>query len=171
MQGWMKRVAVVVGCVGLAACAAKPAKGPGVEAAADVKARCATLYGNPAIDPIRDRVLVPIPLDQGQPVEMLANRTHVTEAERPAVLALAKAFEACNEYAVERLGPLPSFRIASNDRVADALGQLLAGEITYGRFARTVLYAGERDQLERQRLEEDVRHRERWRTLLEYNGN
>ena len=171
MHSWITRWVGVAGCIGLAACATKPSTAPDPDAERVVRAHCGTLYANQAIDPIRDRVLIPIPLDQGQPVEMLSNRKRPTDAEKPAVLALVKAFEACNEFAAKRVGQLPGYRLSSNDRIADALSELLAGDITYGQFARSMLYVGERDQLERQRLDEEIRNRERWRVLHDYNGN
>ncbi|MFO1320654.1 MAG: hypothetical protein U1F52_13640 [Burkholderiales bacterium] len=171
MQSWIRGIVGAAACFGLAACATKPATGPGPEAESEIRTHCARLYANQAIDPVRDRILIPIPLDQGQPVEMLSNRKHPAESEKPAILALAKAFEACNEFAAKRVGQLPGYRLSTNDRIADALAELLAGDVTYGQFARTILYVGERDQLERQRLDEEIRNRERWRALHEYNGN
>jgi cytochrome c551/c552 len=39
---------------------------------------------------------------------MLANRSTPTEAERSAVIAVSRAFQACNQYAVKKVGPMPS---------------------------------------------------------------
>jgi predicted small secreted protein len=129
---------------------------------ADIKQHCNTLYANPQIDPVRSKILLPITYGAGQPIEILADRTTPAGAERPALLAVSKAFEGCNQYAVEKLGPMPSYRVSSNDRVNEALSRLYADELTFGGFAKEMLYIGERDQLASEDLSEALRAQERW---------
>ena len=132
---------------------------------ADIKQHCDALYANSQIDPVRSKMLLPITYGTGQPIEVLADRTTPTGAERPALLAVSKAFEACNQYAVEKLGPMPGYRISSNDRVTEALSRLYADELTFGGFARELLYIGERDQLAAEELNQALRAQERWGQL------
>ena len=132
---------------------------------ADVKQHCAALYANSQLDPVRDKILLPITYGAGQPIEILANRTTPTAAERTALLAVSRAFEGCNEYAVQKLGPMPSYRASSNDRVTEALSRLYADELTFGGFAREMLYIGERDQLASEELGQALRAQERWGQL------
>ena len=132
---------------------------------ADIKQHCDTLYANPQIDPVRNKMLLPITYGAGQPIEVLADRTTPTGAERPALLAVSKAFAACNQYAVEKLGPMPGYRVSSNDRVTEALSRVYADELTFGGFARELLYIGERDQLAAEELNQALRAQERWGQL------
>jgi hypothetical protein len=129
---------------------------------ADIKQQCTELYANQQIDPVRDKIQLPISLGTGQPIEMLANRTTPSAAERPAVLAVSRAFQECNQYSVSKLGTMPSYRAISNDRVTEAMSRLYADELTYGGFARELLYIGERDQLAAEELNQALRAQERW---------
>lgn len=137
----------------------------------EVRALCEQVYAVGAIDPVRDKILIPIPIGEGQPIEMLSNRMYPTDGERPAIKALSDAFTACNRFAEKKLGEPPLFRRATNDRIIDSLADLYAGDITYGGFAKSVLYIGERDQIARQELDEEIRTREKWRDLQDFNGN
>jgi hypothetical protein len=128
----------------------------------DIKQHCQTLYANEQIDPVRDKILLPITYGAGQPIEILANRSAPSAAERPAVLAVSRAFQECNQYSVSKLGPMPSYRAISNDRVTEAMSRLYADELTYGGFARELLYIGERDQLAAEELNQALRAQERW---------
>ena len=168
MKHWTMVLAAGLAATGLGACAPVPQQ---KRAEPDIRAHCERLYADRALDPVRARIVLPIVIGAPQPVEMLAQRNHATDAEKPAVLALSRAFEACNVFAAERIGSLPAYRRNTNDRIVDALSDVYAGEMTYGQFARTLLYAGERDQVERQNLDEEIRQREKWRVLHDHNGN
>jgi len=133
----------------------------------EIKQHCGSLYADPQIDPVRDKILLPITYGTGQPIEILANRTTPKGPEREALLAVSRAFEDCNQYAVAKLGPMPSYRAISNDRVTEALSRLYADELTYGAFARELLYIGERDQLASEELSQALRAQERWEWTYE----
>jgi len=136
----------------------------------DIRAECAQDYANPDINPVRDKILIPLQIGEPQPVDMLARRVRATEAEKPAIKALSGAFDACIQRATKRLGTLPSYRLRTNNRIAEGLADLYSGDITYGQFAKLMLFEGERDQVERQQLDEEIRSRERWKVLHDRDG-
>jgi hypothetical protein len=158
-----------IAAVGLAACSGTPAKRPATTEPG--MAQCQRFYADPAIDPVRDKILVPIRIGQLQPVDMLARRTHPTEQERSAIQALAKAFASCNARIAEKAGPPPMYRQTSNENIEQALAELQAGTTTYREFTRTLLYTGESDQIERERLASELEAQERHRLLRDHNGN
>lgn len=129
------------------------------------------LYADPRIDPVRDRIQVPLQIGEAQSIDMLSKRVRATDAEKPAIQALSAAFDTCNGRAASQLGPLPAYRLRTNNRISDGLADLYSGDITYGQFAKMMLYAGERDRIERQQLDEEIRSRERWRILHDHDGN
>ncbi|MCC7549242.1 MAG: hypothetical protein IT532_15905 [Burkholderiales bacterium] len=156
----MQLAAVTAIVIASAGCAANRVQGHTAE---EVKGHCAERMASSSIDPIREKLLVPLTIGQSQPIEMLANRTFpATDEERKAILALAEAHTECNRFARERLGPPPSYRASSQDRVTAALSDLYAGDITYGEFARSMLFIGARDQTAREDIEQAIRSRERW---------
>ena len=132
---------------------------------ADIRQHCAALYANPEIDPVRSKMVVPIRYGAGQPIDILSDHTTPTGVERQALLAVSRAFQDCNLYAEQVLGPMPVYRLVSNDRVTLALSRLYAGELTFGEFAHEVLYIGERDQLASEELTRASRAQERWGLL------
>lgn len=153
-------VIIGMGVAGLlGGCAGQTARKP----PADVTAYCTQQYADKAIDPVRAKIDVPIRLGEPMPIERLADRTRASDVEKPAILALAKAMENCTGFGVTHLGPMPYYRTVSNSRIADLLAQLYAGDITYGQFSRETLLVGERDQLARQQIDEELRLRTRWK--------
>lgn len=136
----------------------------------DIRAECAQDYADPKIDPVRDKILIPLQIGEPQPVDMLARRVRATEAEKPAIKALSGAFDACIQRATKRLGTLPSYRLRTNNRISEGMADLYAGDITYGQFAKLMLFEGERDQVERQQLDEEIRARERWKVVHDRDG-
>jgi len=152
----------------LAGCAGMP--GEAERVTKDVRAECAKLYADPKIDPIRSHILLPISFEAPQPIEMLFNKTRPTEAEKPAIKALAEAMHECQRISEEKLGPVPIYRMKSEGRVLEALADLYEGVTTYGQFAREVLYIGERDKIARETLDEEIRGREKWRALHDNGG-
>jgi hypothetical protein len=136
----------------------------------DIRTDCAQYYADPAIDPVRDRIQIPLQIGEPQPVDMLARRVKATEAERPAIKAFSGAFDACIQRAAQELGTLPSYRLRTNNRISEGFADLYAGDITYGQFAKLMLFEGERDQVERQQLDEEIRSRERWKILHDRDG-
>ena len=132
---------------------------------ADIKGHCAAVYAIPEIDPVRSKMVLPIRYGVGEPIDILADHTTPTSAERQALLAVSRAFQECNFYAEKVLGPMPAYRLVSNDRVTLALSRLYAGELTFGEFAHELLYIGERDQLASEDLTKALRAQERWELL------
>lgn len=159
----MERSALIISSLGilvtLGGCAGQKAVKPQDE----VQTFCTKLYADRAIDPVRAKIAVPIKLGEPMPIERLADRTRASDTEKPAILALAKAMESCSSFGAERLGPPPYYRSVSNGRIGDMLAQLYAGDITFGQFARETLMIGERDQLARQQLDEEIQLRARWK--------
>ena len=127
-----------------------------------VKQYCAKEYADPRLDPLRSKIVLPIIVGTPQPIEILANRERPTAQERPVILLLSQLREDCNKYALDQLGPPPAYRAASHDRVSEALADLYAGDLTYGGFAKTLLYIGERDALGREDLDAAMQQKERW---------
>lgn len=156
---------LVAATIVLGGCAAQDVRQTG-EA---VNAFCAEKYADQRIDAIRTKMLVPISVDQPQPIEILANRQRPNADEKKALSALFEARDACNKFSESRLGAPPGYRAASQDRITAALSDLYAGDITYGDFAKTVLFIGERDKLAREDIERAVRNRERWQAFDPYN--
>lgn len=133
------------------------------QAADEVRTYCAQRLADARIDPLREKILLPLSIGEPQPIEMLANRTFATsDAERQAILALAEAQVACDRFAARKLGEPPSYRTASQDRITSTLADLYAGDITYGDFAKSMLYIGARDQAAREDIDQAIRARERW---------
>jgi hypothetical protein len=153
-------------CAVVAGCAAPGAKGPSVED--QVRAHCERAYADARIDPIRAKVQLPLSFDDPQDVERLADRSFVTDAERPAVKALWEAKESCRREAERLLGPPPRYREVSEGQVSVALAELFDGEITYGQFARTMLFIGARDKSARETIDAEIRQREKWRDMTDY---
>ncbi|HZP88741.1 MAG TPA: hypothetical protein VFB54_18165 [Burkholderiales bacterium] len=149
----------------VSSCASQNAR----QSSEEVKHYCAEKFADHRIDPIREKILIPISIDQPQPIEILANRQRPTGDEKRALLALAEAREACNRYADAHLGAPPAYRAASQDRVTAALSDLYAGDTTYGDFAKTLLFIGDRDKMAHEDMERAFHERERWRDLDAWN--
>ena len=159
-------VLLAVAGVMVAGCVAVPSSPP----EKDIRAECSQDYADSKIDAVRDKILIPLQIGEPQPVDMLARRIKATDAEKPAIKALSGAFDACIQRATTRLGTLPSYRLRTNNRISEGLADLYAGDITYGQFAKLMLFEGERDQIERQQLDEEIRSRERWKILHDRDG-
>lgn len=156
----LKTAATAAFALALAGCATPQAPQHSTQ---DVKAYCAQRMADDRIDPLRDKILLPLTIGEPQPIEMLANRSFATtDAERKAILALAEAHTVCNKFASERLGAPPGYRASSHDRITAALSELYAGDITYGEFAKQMLFIGARDQAAREDIEQAIKARERW---------
>lgn len=169
MKGFTGGAGTLLLVVGLAGCASSPG-GNKVTPEQDVKAKCDQLYADSRIDPVRERIQVPLTLGAPQDIDKLANRTRPTDADRPAIKALWEAEEACRRYGEQKLGSLPAYRMRSDDEMSEALADLYDGAITYGQFARRMLYIGERDKAARDSIDEEIRQREKWRLMHDYNN-
>jgi len=140
--------------------------GPERPVAANSRAEtCEPLMADPRIDPMRGRIAVPISLDASQDVSNLSDRSRPTDAERPAIKALWDAHEACRALSEARFGPLPRYRASSHEAVSALLGELHEGTITYGQFARKLLYIGAQDQSARETLDDELEARARWKAM------
>jgi len=156
----LKIAAVAALAIATGGCATDRIQG---QTAEEVKGYCAERFADKRIDPVREKILVPLIIGEPQPIEMLANRTFPSsEEERTAILALAEAQSTCNKMASDRLGPPPSYRVSSQDRITAGLSDLYAGDITYGEFAKSMLFIGARDQAAREDIEQAIKARERW---------
>jgi hypothetical protein len=120
---------------------------------------------DPRIDPVREKIAVPISVGARQDVAFLSNRSRPTDAERPAIKALWEAHEACRASTEARSGPAPRYRAATNEAVGALLGDLHEGAITYGQFARKLLYIGAQDNSAQETLDQELAARTRWRLL------
>jgi hypothetical protein len=145
---------------GLSACATRPPQG--AEGAEGVKQYCARLYGDPRLAPLKDKIVMPLSVDEPQPIDILANRSRPTEAERSAIRVLSDVRKECGDYAAVHLGPPPGYRQRAQSEITMALAELYAGEMTYGQFGRAVLFIGDRDKAAREDIDQSVVQRERW---------
>lgn len=163
----MSKSLVLIAAVSIAlgACAHGNAK----LSAETVKRYCAEKYADTRIDPLREKITIPIALGEPQPIEILANRQRPTAEEKKALLALAEARVACNKFADQQMGAPPAYRANSQDRVTSSMSDLYAGEITYGEFAKELLFIGERDKLAQEDMEKAFRERERIRDMEIWN--
>lgn len=169
MNGPATRVTLAAVTALLGACASTPGATPD-SATREVMAECKRLYAEPKLDPIRGNIQLPISFEAPQPIEMLANRSRPTDAERPAIKALSEAMSECRRVSESRLGATPLYRMRSEDRVLEALADLYEGATTYGQFARDLLYIGERDKIARETLDEEMRSREKFRALHDHDN-
>lgn len=147
--------------IAVAGCGSAP-HGPDVS---DSDAGCDRLMADPRIDPVRSQILVPLSLEASQDVALIANTERPTDAERPAVKALWEAHEACRTLTEARFGPMPRHWTRSQDAVSALLGELYDGAISYGQFARKILYVGAQYKSARETLDEELEARARWRAL------
>ncbi len=146
-----------------AACAGPgqdPTKAKEDEKVAEVRRHCDTLLSDARIDPVRAKIQLPISFDAAQDVERLSDRAYPTDAERAAVKALWEARTECRRFGESRLGPLPNYRAESEDALVDLFGDLHEGTLTYGQFARKLLFIGARDKHARELLDEARRARD-----------
>lgn len=127
---------------------------------AEVRRHCDALVSDARIDPVRAKIQLPISFDAAQDVERLSDRTYPTAAERTAVKALWEARTECRRFGESRLGPLPNYRAESEDALVDLFGDLHEGTLTYGQFARKLLFIGARDKHARELLDEARRARD-----------
>lgn len=170
MNGVGKGLGMSALLLAMAGCAGGPSGPKAITPEQEVKAKCDQLYADSRIDPVRGRIQVPLALGAPQDIDKLADRTRPTDADRPAIKALWEAEEACRRYGEQKLGSLPAYRMRSDDEMSEALADLYDGAITYGQFARRMLYIGERDKAARESIDEEIRQREKWRLMHDYNN-
>ena len=143
-------------------CASQPGRPDARGATVDA---CGQWMSDSRIDPVRAKIAIPISPEARQEVSMLANRDRPTEAERPAIKALWDAYETCRASIEARSGRVPSWRASSDEAVGALLGELHDGEISYGQFARKLLYIGAEAKSMRESLDEELEARARWKLL------
>ncbi len=149
---------------GLAGCAGQQA-----QHSEAVQGYCAQLYADPRLDPLKDKIVMPVSVDEPQPIDILANRARPTEKERAAIKVLSQVRKECNDYAAKQFGAPPSYRQKSQSEITLALAELYGGEISYGDFARAVLHIGDRDKAAREDIEQSVQQHDRWAAMGVYN--
>lgn len=126
---------------------------------------CARLFADARIDPIRDKVQVPPTLGAAQDVRLLSLADRADDGERPALKVLWDAHTACRRATEAEDGPPPYYRTRSLDTLSALLGDLYDGSLTYGQFARKLLYLGAADRSAGETLDEELDARKRWRAL------
>ena len=133
------------------------------------KEYCAEKYADPRLAPLKDKIVMPISVDEPQPIDILANKTRPTEQERAAIKVLADIRAECNARLARDVSPPPAYRVRSQDEISSELADLYAGDITYGQFAKSLLYIGDRDKAAREDVDQAIQQRERWRVVDVYN--
>ena len=143
--------------------------GPQVQRSEGVQAYCAKLYADGRLDPLKDKIVMPVSVDEPQPIDILANRARPTGTEQAAIKVLSQVRKECNDYAAKQFGAPPSYRQKSQTEITLALAELYAGEISYGDFARAVLHIGDRDKAARDDIEQSIQQHDRWASMGIYN--
>jgi hypothetical protein len=161
----VRMVAVLLAVAGIAGGCAST----GGLQAQNAKEYCAERYADARLAPIKDKIVMPISVDEPQPIEILANKSLPTEPEREAIRALSEIRSECIARVLKENDAPPAYRVKSHDEITVALADLYAREISYGEFARRVLFIGDRDKAAREDLEFAIRQRERWRNADAYN--
>lgn len=128
-------------------------------------AECARLFADARIDPIREKVQVPPTLGAPQDMRLLSLADQASDRERPALKVLWAAHTACRQATEAEDGAPPYYRASSLDTVSALLGDLYDGTLTYGQFARKLLYLGAADRSAGETLDDELSARERWRAL------
>ncbi len=126
---------------------------------------CARLFADARIDPIRDKVQVPPTLGAAQDVRLLSLADRADDRERQALKVLWDAHTACRRATEAEDGAPPYYRARSLDTLSALLGDLYDGTLTYGQFARKLLYLGAADRSAGETLDEELGARDRWRGL------
>jgi hypothetical protein len=145
----MRTVWILLGLVWLGACSSAPK--PETTAARSI---CAAGYNDPALDPIRDKIMFEDDAASKASMTYLADSRRPNAVERGALQHLDAANRRCWD-AWERAGSSPSINQARTE-VSTALAQLYQGELTFGDFNRqraaalTRMYAALRDEENRQ---------------------
>jgi len=145
----------------LAGCAQTGDAGGGKNAAET----CARLFADARIDPIREKVQVPPTLGAAQDVRLLSLPGRADERERAALKVLWDAHTSCRRATEAEEGAPPYYRVRSLDTLSALLGDLYDGTLTYGQFARKLLYLGAADRSAGETLDEELEAQERWRAL------
>lgn len=126
---------------------------------------CARLFEDARIDPIRQKVQVPPTLGAAQDVRLLSLADRADDRERQALKVLWDAHTACRRATEAEDGAPPYHRARSLDTLSALLGDLYDGTLTYGQFARKLLYLGAADRSAGETLDEELEARDRWRAL------
>jgi hypothetical protein len=107
------------------------------ETVSEAKQECNSLYSDPALDPIREKVALGSP--DSQTFEMLTNTQTVSPAEKPVVALWAKTREQCWQISGPMRSMLPlqieAVTEGSKQATDSMIAQLYLGQITYGELA------------------------------------
>ena len=95
------------------------------------------LFGDPRLDPIRDKVPLLLRADTVT-ASHLSNPEKPTEQERHAIAVWESVRERAQQYQQEQRGPPSPLLAKTRAQVTRAILQLYAGELTYGEFAARI---------------------------------
>jgi hypothetical protein len=113
--------------------------------AVDDDAYLKSLYADPRLDPIRDKVPLLLRPDAIKS-NHLSNETRPTPPEKTAITAWLQVREQAQQYQTAQRGPPSPHLMQTRNRVTKAMVQLYGGELTYGEFARRIREIDEEHQ-------------------------
>lgn len=158
------RYAAALLCAGLllAGCAAEsprqPTAGspsgtaPARSASIDDDAYLRSLYADPRLDPIRDKVPLLLRPDAIKPA-YLTNDAKPTLPEKQAITAWLQIRELAQRYQTTQRGEPSALLIQTRNRVTEAIVQLYSERLSYAEFARRIQQIDEQHQTDvRQRI-------------------
>ena len=104
-----------------------------------------SLYADPRLDPIRDKVPLLLKPDSIKPSH-LANEARPTPVEKKAIVAWMQVRERAQQYLTTQRGEPSALLTQTRNQVTRAIALLHRGELTYGDFARQVRQIDEQYQ-------------------------
>jgi hypothetical protein len=96
-----------------------------------------SLYADPRLDPIRDKVPLLLKPDSIKP-SYLVNDTKPTPAEKKAIVAWLQVRERAQQYLTTQRGEPSRLLAQTRNQITRAIAQLHRGELTYAGFAARV---------------------------------
>jgi hypothetical protein len=96
-----------------------------------------SLYADPRLDPIRDKVPLLLKPDSIKP-SYLANEQRPTPEEKKAIVAWLQVRDRAQQYLTSQRGEPSQLLVQTRNQVTRAIAQLHRGELTYGGFARRI---------------------------------
>jgi hypothetical protein len=96
-----------------------------------------SLYADPRLDPIRDKVPLLLKPDSIKPSH-LANEARPTAEEKKAIVAWLQVRERAQQYLAGQRGEPSPLLVQTRNEITRTIAALHRGELTYGAFARRV---------------------------------
>jgi hypothetical protein len=96
-----------------------------------------SLYADPRLDPIRDKVPLLLKPDSIKPA-YFANETRPTPEEKKAIVAWLYVRERAQQYITSQRGEPSPLLTQTRNQITRAISQLHNGELTYGAFAQRI---------------------------------